>query len=95
MFGAVELPMAKPRKGGRPRSEDADGGTRHVRVNPDIAEMISWILRVLGPEVSSAKLLDPILRGPIAARYKLHEKAINLLKEAEAEVQKQGKKPKE
>jgi hypothetical protein len=76
-------------KGGRPKRDEGDRGTRHVRVNEDIADMVSWILRV--ENVSSARLLDPLLRAAILARYKKHEKAINMLKSAEEEARKSRK----
>lgn len=62
--------------------------TRHVRVKPDIAEMVSWIVRVDG--IKSAALLDPILRLPITTRFNKRKKAIDAIKKAETEARQQA-----
>ena len=55
--------MAKER--GRPKENEQ--GTRQVRVNDDIGEMIGWIIKIEGG--STAKLLDPLIRDSVVARY--------------------------
>lgn len=69
--------------GGRPKKEDGKGKTKHVRINDDLAEMLSWVLQVLGKDHSSAKVLDPHIRGPITALYNLHKTAIDGLRLAQ------------
>jgi hypothetical protein len=56
-------------KGSKPRPAPAadETGTRQVRVNGDIGEMIGWIYEIEG--VSSAVLLDPLVRPQVTARY--------------------------
>lgn len=73
-------------KGGRPKSGTGKATTKHVRINDDLAEKLSQVLQVLGKEWSSARLLDPHIRGPITALYKQHETAINALKRAQAKA---------
>jgi hypothetical protein len=68
-------------KGGRPKKSDGDQATRHVRLFEDLAEWVSWIVRVEGG--SSAQILDPLLRAPLYARFKKHEKVIEAIKAAE------------
>lgn len=62
--------------------------TKHARINGDLAEDLSWILQVLGPEATSAKLLDPYIRGPIKALRKKHEPAIIALQKAQQQARK-------
>ena len=78
-------------KGGRPRKSDGDQATRHVRLFEDIAEWVKWVVRVEGG--SSAQLLDPLIRAPILARYKKHEKAIEAIKAAESLAAESARKP--
>lgn len=73
-------------KGGRPKNAAGRASTKHVRINDDLAEKLSWVLQVLGPEWTSARLLDPHIRGPITAMYAQHESAINGLKKAQAKA---------
>lgn len=59
--------MAKSPRKGRPKRDEGDGKTKHVRVFDDLAEKIGWIVKVEGG--SSAQLLDPIIRDHIDERY--------------------------
>lgn len=69
---------------GRPRKEEPPQETRQVRVFTDIAEMLSWIVRIEGG--STANLLDPLIRGPILARFKTHEDVVTKIRAAEDEA---------
>lgn len=78
--------MAK--SGGRPKGGGGKAATKHVRINDDLAEMLSWVLQVLGPDQSSARVLDPHIRGPITALYREHQTTIDALKRAHAKAKK-------
>lgn len=65
--------------------------THQIRVNADLGEMIAWIARV--EDMTTAQLLDPMVRAQIQARYKKHEAVIEKLKAAEdalREAEEQG-----
>lgn len=70
---------------GRPKKSDGEQGTKHTRLFEDIVEMIGWITRVEG--ISSAQLLDPMVRGQVTARYAKHKSVIDRIKAAEDELQ--------
>lgn len=74
--------------GGRPKKADGPAKTKHVRINDDLADMLSWILKAMGKEWSSARLLDPHIRGPIKALYRDNEEAINILKRSQEKARK-------
>ncbi len=65
----------------RPKQDATDGGTRHLRVYGDLADMVGWIVRI--EKTSSAKLVDPLIRPQITARYKQIEKLVEQIKKAE------------
>lgn len=71
-------------KGGRPRKDEGDHGTRQVRVFEDIAEMVSWIVRVEGG--TTAKVIDPLVRAQLTVRYLKHKDVIDKIKKAEDEA---------
>lgn len=75
--------MAKG-KGGRPRKEDGDQGTRHVRVFNDLADMVGWIHFFTGESV--AQILDPMLRGPLVKQYADYEPRAEAIKKAGGQV---------
>jgi hypothetical protein len=58
--------------GGRPKGNQ-DASTRQVRVADDLAEMIGWIVRILGKSnrdyANSAQLLDPMIRAQVESLY--------------------------
>lgn len=89
MSGGV-LTMAKGR-GGRPKKEAGEAGTRGVRVYADVAEMLGWILRVDGG--TSAGLLDPLIRPQVVSRYAAIEGAVEAIKRAEAQAARVRKGP--
>lgn len=68
------------------KAEKAEKGTHQIRVNPDLGEMISWIIRIEGG--TTAVLLDPMLRAQVTARYKKYEAEIKKLKDAEEKMRK-------
>lgn len=76
--------MGRGGRGCRPKASDGDAGTRQIRVNDDLAEMISLIVRVLGG--SSAQLVDPWIRPEVMAIYEKHRTAIEPIREAERKV---------
>lgn len=71
--------MAKARK-------VEERGTRQIRVNEDLGEMISWIIRIEGG--STATLLDPMIRAQIVARFTRYEGVVEKMRAAEAALQK-------
>ena len=81
--------------GGRPKKSDGTAHTKHVRINEELADMLSWVLKALGKEWSSARVLDPYIRGPIKALYEEHEETINMLKRTEAKARQKREKPPE
>lgn len=80
-------------KGGRPKKDSEKGGTKHVRVNGDLAEKLSWVLQALGPEYSSARLLDPLIRGPILRMYEENEAAITAMQKAQKKARENRVEP--
>jgi hypothetical protein len=86
MFGTEGITVPT---GGRPRKNEGKVSTKHVRINDDLAEMLSWVLRALGKEHTSAQILDPHIRGPITALYNKHEATIRMLKKAHRQSQKE------
>jgi hypothetical protein len=83
----IEPPVAKA---GRPRKQKPEPPTRHVRVKPDLAEMIAVICRHTNTQ--SAELLDPILRPQIAARYAMLKPLIDAIQAAEEKAMESKKK---
>jgi hypothetical protein len=85
MSAVVEVLMAR-----RPRKDASEKGTTHVRLMTDLAEMISWIVRLenLERRGGSAVLLDPMLRSQVRARYKRYEPEIEKIKAKEEELRK-------
>jgi hypothetical protein len=71
---------------GRPKKPDEEG-TRSVKLNADLVEMIKWIVHITKrdrPGYSAAQLVDPLLRPQIMARYKVIEQDVEKIKRAEA-----------
>lgn len=66
-------------KGGRPKKDDGEQGTRQVRVFDDIAEMLAD-LSLVHPK-STAQILDPLIRPEVE---ELHRKFKHLIDEARA-----------
>lgn len=84
MLPTLVKPMAKGR--GRPAKPESEG-TRMVRLQTDLADMIGWIVRITKKTDSgftAAELVDPLLRPQILARYKLIEADVEKIKKAEA-----------
>jgi hypothetical protein len=81
--------------GGRPKKNTGKVSTKHVRINNDLQEMLSWVLKVTGE--SSAQVLDPHIRGPITGLYNKHKSAIDTLKAAHRKAKKSrdGAEPEE
>lgn len=83
MFGATlfEVPRMGGR-GGRPK-RDEEGKTRQVRVNDDLAYMIGWIVR-FDESLTSATLLDPMIRDKITALFEPLKPQVAKIEAAEA-----------
>lgn len=67
----LERPMGKQPKRGRP-AKPADEGTRAVKLNADLVDMIKWIVkfrREQEPSFTAAQLVDPLLRPQILLQY--------------------------
>lgn len=88
-------------KRGRPRKPGGSGDddAKPVRVNADLAEMISWIVDLdpgIGPDkLTVAKLLDPLIRGPILNRYRVIEQDVERIKKQRESAQKKISQSKE
>lgn len=54
----------------RKKAGERGQGTYQVRINADLGEMLSDILLVRGDEVTSATLLDPMIRADLT---RMHE----------------------
>lgn len=76
--------MGRGRNGGRPKASEGEAGTRQIRVNEDLADMISLVVRVIGG--SSATLVDPMIRPDVVALYEKHKAAIEGIRLAEEKV---------
>lgn len=59
------LTVARPKKA---ESADEPKGTKHIRVNADLADMLSDILLV-EPRQTSARIVDPWLRPSLVAKW--------------------------
>ncbi len=79
MLTVARRPMAKI---GGPRKDRDEAGTRLVRVNGDLAEMIGWIVELKGG--SSAKLLDPLIRKEIKDEFGTIAREVDVIKKARA-----------
>lgn len=75
--------MARGNRGGRPKAGETVEGTRQVRLFADLAEMVSDILKVR-PELTSAQLLDPLVRPSVVAMHDHYAEAIEKVRAAEA-----------
>jgi hypothetical protein len=89
MVAATVRAMAK--RAGRPRKEEGERGTTHIRAFDDIAEWVRWIVRVEGG--SSAQLIDPLVRAPLKARYDRIAHLVEGIKIAEQKAEEGAKKP--
>lgn len=72
-------------RGGRPK-RDEEGKTRQVRVNDDLAWMISWIVR-FDSTLTSATLLDPMIRDKIVAMFEPIRAQVEKIEAAEKAAQ--------
>lgn len=72
--------MAK-NAGGRPPKSEGEQGTRQVRVNEDIADMVAWINRIKGG--TTAKYFDPLVRSQVEADYEEIEPEVRAIQKAE------------
>jgi hypothetical protein len=83
MFATLPSPsMAKDAR----KKTVKDDGTKQIRVFDDLADMIGWIIKLEGGTV--AKLIDPILRPEIVAKYARYEKQVEQLKKAASQLPK-------
>ncbi len=75
---------------GRPPKENGSGDTKAkmVRLSNDLAGMISWIVKLEGGTAS--QLLDPLIRGPIQARYAKIKPQVEKIKRAQEEARQNG-----
>lgn len=94
MFGESAVLLERRRmggRGGRPKG-DQEARTQLVRIDDDLADMVSWIVKV-GASESSAVLLGPMIREKLTAIYNSHlpqikrlQAAADALKKTAAEV---------
>ena len=77
----MEMLLGLPRmaKTGRPPKSAGEQGTKLVRVNADVADMLSD-LALVHPK-STAQILDPLIRGEVE---ELHKKYLPKIEEAKA-----------
>lgn len=79
----LEEPMAKRIQKPTPQEPDGEPDTKHVRVAPDLAEMISWIVfmeKKTGKSRSIAQILDPILREDVVELFAPYQDIVRQLK---------------
>ena len=96
-------------KMGRPRKDQGEAGTSQIRINDDLAVMLSELLLVM-PNKTTAQIVDPFLRPELTLLHERHKAQIEKVKAAieaaeqarlkaiqeseELERQGPGKKPK-
>lgn len=85
------LVCEKRMAGGRPRKDEEDQGTRHIRAFEDLANMIGWIHHFTNEKV--ANIIDPILRPEILDQYAEWKTKAERMARAEGQVFKPGKVP--
>lgn len=69
-------------KMGRPRKDQGEAGTSQIRINDDIAAMLSELLLVM--DTTTARLVDPFLRPEITHLHERHKAQIDRVKAAMA-----------
>ena len=67
-----------PRKKPAGSDPEKQSSTRHVRINPDLVEMLADIVELTGQ--TTARYLDPLIREHIEADYKAKLADITLMK---------------
>ena len=80
-------------KTGRPTNEQRQAGsakTTNVRVNDDLAEMLSDLVKVI--DKTTALILDPLIRPEVERLHKLHQPQIQKVKAATAALEEAMKK---
>lgn len=79
-------------KRGRPPKQSADPVSKHIRVKPELEQLIRLICKA--EHKTTAELVDPILRPAIMAKFKMRYSLIVQLKAAEDEsLQSKGLPP--
>jgi hypothetical protein len=87
------LLLVRPRMAGRPRSGDAEQGTKQTRLFTDLADMIADLALVL-PK-SSAQITEPLLRPDIEAMHRKYKAQIEKAKAAQAAAEEALKEARE
>lgn len=85
MVAVAERRMPTKGRGGRPKKDEGEKGTRHVRVFADLADMLGDIIDVEGGSV--ANLIDGWLRVHVVARHASLKKQIDAMRKAREEAQ--------
>lgn len=80
-------------KGGRPRNESGKAKTKHVRISEDIAEKLGWIVRALGKDWNTNRIIDPMIRDGVDALFAENREAIETLQRAAKRAEGQKKPP--
>ena len=80
MFTAMVPRMATKNPGGRPRGGQ-ESGSKLVRMNEDLAEMIAWIVKIEGG--TAATFVDPLLRPSVTAKFATIKSDVEKIKKAE------------
>jgi hypothetical protein len=83
------MTMAKAPRTGESAPLPIGPGTGTVRVNGDLAYMISWICEL--EEIKSPQLMDPLIRPQILARFEKHRETV----EGIEELKRKGRRPRE
>ncbi len=74
--------MASGRK--KTKKDESEAAVKLVRINVDLAEMLSWIVKVKGGTV--AEFLDPLIRPQVTTAYKQIEAVVLKAKKVEEEM---------
>lgn len=73
--------MARTKRG-RPKAEEGESGTGHVRVFEDIRDMLSDITLVR-TDLTTAQILDPLVRAEVTQLWEKHRVQIDAAKAAQ------------
>lgn len=71
----------------RPKKAEGEAGTRQIRVNDDLADMLGWIAHFEKTKV--AMILDPWIRDLVVERYAPWAPAVKAIEEAELKAAQQ------
>jgi hypothetical protein len=74
--------------GGRRKGGGKKGEGQPVRIAPDLAEKLTELHELFGK--SKGDIIEPMIRGPIEALHKKHEKQISSMKQTRKNLEENG-----